>query len=56
MYMVLELIFFITYAFQIKILYDFSLCKLSSLRVSDLILEKDVSLIVYLQTRRLVRC
>ena len=55
-YSIEEVIYFLTYAFQIKILYDFSRSKLSSLRVEDLILGKDVSLIVYLQTRRLVRC
>ena len=47
-FIVQELIFFLTYAFQIKILYDFSGVKLSSLSVEDLVLEKDVSLIVYL--------
>ena len=47
-YMVQELIYFFTYSFQIKILYDYSACKLSKIRVEDIILKEEVNLIVFL--------
>jgi hypothetical protein len=55
-FMVEELVNFLTYAFQIKILYDFSRSKLSKVETEDIVLKEQVNLIVYLQTRRLFRC
>jgi hypothetical protein len=39
-YLVQELIFFTAFSLQIKILYDFSECKLSKIQVEDIILKE----------------
>lgn len=47
-FMAQEVIFFLTFCFQIKILYDFTECRLSKVTKEDVILKEESNLIVFL--------